>query len=102
TAVLTLPSGASVARAYLYWFGSLDQGPADANAVIERPGGASQTLTAVGSYVRNQTNPPTTTPSLTETVNYLAVADATSFVQTNGGGAYRISGVDSVILNDNL
>ncbi|MEZ4253836.1 MAG: hypothetical protein R3B99_36995, partial [Polyangiales bacterium] len=89
TAVLTIPPGASVTHAFLYW-GARATTP-DGTVTLDRPGVFTQDLTAIQSFVgANQ--------------SYQSVADVTELVQAQGAGAYRVSGVDSVVLanaNDN-
>lgn len=79
-AVLSLPAGATVTHAYLYW-GAHKGGSADTTATITRPGGLSLSVNAASSYTNSASNA------------YQSVADITSFVKTNGNGAYRVSGV---------
>ncbi|MBW2458757.1 MAG: isopeptide-forming domain-containing fimbrial protein, partial [Deltaproteobacteria bacterium] len=92
TAVLSLPSGATVTHAWLYWAGeSAVPSAADAAVVLDRPDGQggtvfTQTVTAQNAdqYVLNVN---------TETY-FQSVADVTTLVATNGSGAYRVSGFD--------
>ena len=89
TAVLTVPPGATVSHAFLYWAGN--QAGGDNTATFDRPGGFSQNLTALQVYTAANNT-------------YQSVADVTSLVQANGSGAYRVSGVtttDFVNANDN-
>src|SRR5690606_18416616 len=76
TAVLSLPAGATVTHAFMYWAGRAN---ADATATLDRPGGFTAAVTA--------------TQSFTNSGYYQSVADVTSVVATNGNGAYRVSGV---------
>ncbi|VTR94757.1 cell surface protein : Internalin, putative OS=Chondromyces apiculatus DSM 436 GN=CAP_1014 PE=4 SV=1: Autotrns_rpt: Autotrns_rpt: Autotrns_rpt: Calx-beta: VCBS: VCBS [Gemmata massiliana] len=84
TAVLNLPAGATVTHAYLYWAGT---GAPDNNALIERPGTFSQSVTATATYTAALNGPA-----------YMGVADVTALVQQYGTGAYRIGDVDSLPL----
>ncbi|MDI1449560.1 DUF3344 domain-containing protein [Polyangium sp. 6x1] len=85
TAVLTLPAGATVTHAYLYWAATRTVTGADVTATIDRPGGFSEDVTSIQSYTTNVNNNNPT---------YQSVADITSIVQAQGSGAYRVSGVD--------
>lgn len=94
TAVLTIPPGATVKYARLFWAGH--RSSADTTATIEVPAAsASLNLTASHSY--------TAAGSSSQTF-YQSAADITAFVQTHGSAAYRVSGVDvtnPVNLNEN-
>ncbi|HTJ83645.1 MAG TPA: isopeptide-forming domain-containing fimbrial protein [Polyangiaceae bacterium] len=79
TAVLSLPAGATVTHAYLYWSAHRAAG-ADTTATIERPGVASLAVSATDSWDTD--------------IWYQSVADVTAFVQQQGAGAFRVSGVD--------
>jgi uncharacterized repeat protein (TIGR01451 family) len=88
TAVLALPSGATVTHAYLYWAATLAAPGTDDSVVVDRPGVGGfppQTVTAVPSY---------------QSVNnsYQSVANVTTLVQAQGPGAYRVSGVNAADL----
>lgn len=82
SAVLSLPAGASVTHAFLYWGAKFDVA-ADGDATFERPGAFSQTVTAVDTFV-DPVFPI-----------YQSVADVTALVQQNGAGVYRVGGVGS-------
>lgn len=84
TAALSIPAGAQVTHAFLYWAATLPAAGFDNSVALERPGagGFSQTVTASSSY-QSANN------------SYSSVADITSLVQANGTGIYRVSGVDS-------
>lgn len=87
TSVLSLPAGATVTHAYLYWAARKFSGP-DNEAFLEFNGSGAQKASAIGS--------------LTGSNNvYHSVADVTAFVKSKGGGAYRVSGVDAAALNGN-
>ncbi|MEZ4220126.1 MAG: DUF3344 domain-containing protein [Polyangiaceae bacterium] len=81
TAMLTLPPGATVTYARLYWAGDRTGG-ADTTATLDRPGGFTQNLTADASF------------TLTDNT-YQSTVDVTALIQAQGSGAYRISGVDT-------
>ena len=82
TAILTIPAGATVTHAYLYWGATRSSAGADITATLDRPSGFTQNLTAIKSYTTATGNA------------YQSVADITSIVQMQGSGAYRVSGVD--------
>jgi len=90
TAILSVPVGATVTHALLYWGANNGTNAADTQITLDRPGGFSQSVTGtqlglVGS-------------------SYHVVADVTTIVQTQGSGAYRVSGVsmaDFVNANSN-
>lgn len=82
TAVLTLPAGAHVSHAYLYWAATSPDGTAGAQATLERVGQGAFTRAVVAAH------------SFTSTNNaYESVADITTTVQQAGAGSYRVSGV---------
>jgi hypothetical protein len=85
TAILKLPAGATVTHAYVYWAARRFTGPDNA-ATIEFVGANPLNVQAVSSLIGSNNV-------------YSSVADVTGYVKANGGGAYRISGVDSVPLN---
>jgi len=82
TAVLTLPPGATVTHAFLYWGAARANGTVDTTATLDRPGAFSANLTATDSNSANASY-------------YQSVADVTALVQQHGPGAYRVSGVES-------
>jgi len=90
TAVLSIPAGATVTHAYLYWGANFAGG--DNTVTLDRPGGFTQAITAGQMYTSANNS-------------YQGVADITSLVQANGPGAYRVSGVNSAnfvdLNNDN-
>ena len=87
TAVLTIPTGARVTHAYVYWAATLAAPGVDTSATFDRPGGFSSSLTALQTW----TGPNN---------SYQAVVDVTALVQANGSGVYRMSGVDVQSLAD--
>jgi uncharacterized repeat protein (TIGR01451 family)/MYXO-CTERM domain-containing protein len=95
TAVLSIPSGATITHAYLYWGATLPTAGVDGSITLDRPGasGFSTTVNAIQSY-QSANNA------------YQSVADVTAIVQANGPGAYRVSGVDAAdfvnTANDNI
>ncbi|WP_437288206.1 hypothetical protein [Sorangium sp. So ce406] len=82
TAVLSLPAGARVTHAYLYWAVSRSSGTADLTVTLDRPGTFASDVTGTLSG-----------EALTGLTHSQAVADVTSIVQTRGAGAYRLSGI---------
>ncbi|WP_437914387.1 hypothetical protein WME73_00395 [Sorangium sp. So ce302] len=86
TAVLSLPAGARVTHAYLYWTVSRDSGTsADLTVTLDRPGGFSSSVTGTNS---GQTE-------ILGLAHAQTVANVTSIVQTRGAGAYRLSGISN-------
>ncbi len=79
TAVLSIPSTATVQRAHLYWAGKRAAG-ADTTVTFERPGVFSQSLTASQQFTNNGA--------------YQAVTTVTELVAQYGNGSYRVTGVD--------
>ncbi|MFN8456015.1 MAG: choice-of-anchor D domain-containing protein [Anaerolineae bacterium] len=82
TAVLTLPAGAQVTHAYLYWSAALNVPGSDDTATLDRPGAGGFTASITALAVLEGSNN-----------SYRSVADVTALVQTNGPGAYRLSDV---------
>lgn len=82
TSMLTIPVGATVTHAFLYWGAESPSGAADTTVTLDRPGGFTQDVNAVQSFVPGVNN------------SFQSVADVTSIVQAQGSGAYRVSGVD--------
>ncbi|WP_437936963.1 DUF11 domain-containing protein [Sorangium sp. So ce341] len=94
TAVLTLPEGATVTHAFLYW-AARNAGGADTEVELRHEGGFEGKVTSIDSVetVINQGKPK-------ESHNYQSVADITSIVKESGAGAYRVGGVDVVDVRD--
>ena len=91
TAVLGLPAGATVTYARLYWGAELFTNTPDTTVTVDRPAGFTANVTADATFSLLKAG----------TANvfwYESTADVTSLVQTNGIGAYRLTGVDSVNL----
>ncbi|MFT3773062.1 MAG: DUF11 domain-containing protein [Minicystis sp.] len=82
TAILTVPNGATVTHAFLYWAAESPNNTPTTTVTIDRVGGFSQQVTALQTFVPNTNNA------------YQAVADITALVQVNGTGAYRVSGIN--------
>jgi uncharacterized repeat protein (TIGR01451 family) len=91
TAVLSLPAGATVSHAWLYWAARRGGASADTAVTLEGPGGVWASVSASASF------------SLTEApddIHYQSVADVGSLVRAAGSGIYRVSGVASLPLPD--
>jgi clumping factor A len=99
TAMLVLPTNASVTHAYVYWAGLVAGGNApDASITIDRPGmGGFAAVNVTTATTANQ--PPVIVRG--DNAWYQSVADVTSLVQANGSGAYRVSGIGSLPLVSN-
>jgi clumping factor A len=91
SAVLTLPMGAQVTHAFLYWGARKAGAGADTSVQLERPGTFMETITAASSYSLT----PSILPGIPGTgIVYQSVADVTTLVVANGPGVYRVSGVE--------
>jgi uncharacterized repeat protein (TIGR01451 family)/MYXO-CTERM domain-containing protein len=89
TAMLVLPSGATVTKAFLYWSGAgVGNNNADTQVTVERPGTFAQDVTATTTYTSTASGGA-----------YLGMVEVTSLLQTHGAGAYRLSGVNSNLAN---
>ena len=85
TAVLTVPPGATITHAFLYWSANNTSGVADTTVTLDRVGAAGfgpLTINAIQSWVPGLDNA------------YQSVADVTALVQQYGSGAYRVSNID--------
>lgn len=100
SATLSLPAGATVTYAALYWSGLKDNVATpllpDPQVTISRPGGASLVVNAEASAGLAATGPGS---PVVPYIVYQSTADITSFVQTNGAGEYRVTGLDGIALN---
>lgn len=94
TAVLALPAGATVTHAFLYWGAKKAGAGADAVATLEKlgAGGAVDATLTATAVAADQF----TLDAGGGNTYYQSVADVTAFVQAEGVGAYRMSGVDMV------
>ncbi|MFO0758156.1 MAG: DUF11 domain-containing protein [Byssovorax sp.] len=93
TAILNLPAGAAVTKAFLYWGARIGgNGVADTNVTLDRQGGFSASVDAIQSYL----NSPQ--PAIIEF--YQSVADITALVQANGSGAYRVGGINTTDISN--
>jgi clumping factor A len=82
TAVFTLPAGATVTNAYLYW--ASRGATADTSVTFSRPGGGfTQTVTALESFNATVGGNPA----------WQSVADVTDILVAQGSGTYNISDV---------
>ena len=95
TAILSVPAGASVTYARLYWSASGTTTAADTSVLVEGVGSGafSSTVTADASFTASTTGADAHD-------YYQATADVTALVQAHGSGNYRISGVDALALAD--
>jgi uncharacterized repeat protein (TIGR01451 family)/MYXO-CTERM domain-containing protein len=85
TAVLTVPAGATITHAFLYWAATNTSGVADTEVTLDRVGTGGFgpiTVDSIQSWV----------PGVDD--GYQSVADVTALVQQYGSGAYRVSGID--------
>lgn len=89
TAVLSLPTGAQVVMARLYWAAQRSGGQgAGTTVTLERPNVFSRQITAQAAASK--------TLSFDGLDYYQSSADITSDVRANGGGAYRVGGIQTV------
>ncbi len=79
TAILSVPAGATVTHAYLYWGANNGSNNADTTVTLDRPGGFSQAINGTSLGLNGS--------------SYHVVADVTNVIQAQGNGAYRVSGV---------
>lgn len=94
-AVLSLPPGATVTYARIYWSALRDLGTGDTTAIIEHP--ASQRrldVRAQGSDFK--------TIATGGLEYYQGTADVTAFVRSIGSGTYRVSGFNTFRLRNTL
>ncbi|MDI1448007.1 MYXO-CTERM sorting domain-containing protein [Polyangium sp. 6x1] len=96
TAVLSIPIGATVTHAYLYWAARSSTGVADLNVTLDRPApfpnAFAEDVAALDSIAGD--------PLSNIDEYYQSVADVTALVQQYGSGPYRLGGVDSVALTN--
>lgn len=89
TATLTLPAGAQVLMARLYWAAQRSSGQGAGTVVtMERPGVFSKQLSAQAGASK--------TLSLNGLDYYQSSADITKDVQTYGNGAYRVGNIQTI------
>lgn len=88
SATLTLPSGAQVLWAGLYWGGRANPANAGRNLISLKPPGASSYQTITGTLLGTIDSRGTAT-----TRPYVAFADVTSIVQARGSGTYWVGGI---------
>jgi uncharacterized repeat protein (TIGR01451 family) len=86
TAVLSIPSGATITYARLYWAAQEQSGAADLTVTVDRQSVFSADVTADASFTATYSGGQ---------FFYQSTADVTSLVQANGNGAYRLSGVSA-------
>lgn len=87
TAVLSLPAGATVTYARLYWSTQCAGSIGTESALLERPGAFSGVVTAQGADVRSV--------PYAGLNYYQASADVTAIVRNLGSGAFRVGGFNS-------
>ncbi|MFO0755553.1 MAG: hypothetical protein U0359_03630 [Byssovorax sp.] len=101
TANLTLPAGATVTKAFLYWAARIDtptpQKPDlfDAQVTLDRQGGFSTVVNAYDHYEFLHIN-----PAQGNQYAYDSIADVTAIVQANGSGPYRLSNMQSATISN--
>jgi uncharacterized repeat protein (TIGR01451 family) len=91
SATLTLPAGAKVTYARLYWSALQVGDKADTDVILDWLGGPQQTITADDSWVVSYGF-----ASHPDWFYYQATGDATDFVSTWGAGDFRVSGVNAL------
>jgi len=96
-AVLSLPAGATVTHAFLYWSGDTTQLANDADDMVslDRPDGMGGTLFSQ-AITANMADIVTVT-SNNNLRRFQAVADVTALVQAQGDGVYRFTGIDQTV-----
>lgn len=87
TAVLSLPAGAAVTYARLYWSTQRASAIGNDTALLERPGGLSRVITAQAPDVKSV--------NYSGLNYYQASADVTAIVRTAGSGPFRVAGFNS-------
>ncbi|RDI96422.1 DUF11 domain-containing protein [Meiothermus sp. QL-1] len=97
SATLTLPTGAQVLWAGLYWGARASESASGRNLISLKPPGATSYQTVTGTLLGTITNQGAAT-----TRPYAAFADVTGVVQTSGSGAYWVGGILANTGNDNL
>ena len=93
SATLSLPAGAKVTYARLYWSALKVGNSADKQVTLDMAGGAVNTVNADDSWV--ETYGFATHP---DWYYYQSTADVTNIVSAAGVGDFRVSGVDSLAL----
>ncbi|WP_437279081.1 hypothetical protein WME90_00570 [Sorangium sp. So ce375] len=100
SAWLTVPDGATVTHAYLYWAAhTAANAPADTTVTLDRPGASGFVEEVIatgpdgGSFITGE--PPEEGDPPPAPSYYQSFADITPIVQEHGTGAYRVSGVHS-------
>ena len=93
TAVLSIPTGATITYARLYWAGV--RATADTSVLVERIGSG-----AFSSTVNADASATATATGASPHTYYQSTADVTALVQAHGVGQYRLSGVDTASFNN--
>lgn len=83
SASLSIPAGATITHAFLYWATTLPTAGQDVNVTLDREGGFATNVAATAQNGVYQ--------SFGDLFAYHAVADVTPIVQSNGIGSYRVS-----------
>ncbi|MBN1611417.1 MAG: DUF11 domain-containing protein, partial [Polyangiaceae bacterium] len=92
TAMLVIPSGATISYARMYWAGYQQSNEADTTVRVERATGAlDEDVTADDSWVVQN-------PDAAAWYWYQSTADVTDIVKNAGPGAFRVSGVSTAEL----
>ena len=102
SATLTIPAGATVVSARLYWSAILAGTPAtppvaDPNVVLDRSGAGAFTSTITADATTTIPADGPGSPAI-PFIQYRSSANVTSLVQLHGSGEYRITDVDSIPL----
>jgi fimbrial isopeptide formation D2 family protein/MYXO-CTERM domain-containing protein len=93
SATLSLPAGAKVTYARLYWAALKDGATPDANATLDFLGGPQQAIDADQTWVI-----PYSLPAHPDWYYYQSSGDATNYVTKWGAGDFRVSDVESLPL----
>ncbi len=93
SATLSLPAGATVTYARLYWSAMKVGDQPDLDATLDWLGGPQQTITADDSWVESYGF-----ASHPDWFYYQATGDATDFVSTWGAGDFRVSDIEALPL----
>ncbi|HVY46762.1 MAG TPA: DUF3344 domain-containing protein, partial [Minicystis sp.] len=92
SADLVLPPGATVKYARLYWAGRHVNLVASTTCTIQKAGSMAMPTTVMADDEWD------IAANLNLESFYQSTADVTAFVQANGAGEYRVSGVDAILL----
>jgi len=103
SAELVIPAGRRIAYARLYWSallnGVLTAPDPDLTIKVRPPGATTDTtFTALATEASKLTASGPASPTVPYIV-YQSSVDVTSFVSANRGGVYRVTDIDSIVLN---